>query len=280
MNQPRCHSRRRHASRLGAALLVLVPALLPGSLPAAVVVELFTSQGCSSCPPADRLLTRLGSDPELSGEVIPLAFHVDYWNYIGWRDPFSDAAWSRRQRAYLRTLGGNSVYTPQAVIGGRRQCLGGDAPCIRAAVEAAAAQAEGQVTLAFGSDAESAVGLTVAARAPAGAPPLDVMVAVFEKGLETPVGAGENARKTLRNDFVVRRLQRAFRVAGGESRLETVSVPLARGWRRANLGVAVFLQDPKSQRILGAAAAALPGRQAPASETDPGRGGAERRGRR
>ena len=109
-------------------LLVLLAAVRGGAAPAPetgpIVIELFTSQGCSSCPPADRLLSRLASDPKLAGRVIPLAFHVDYWNYIGWQDPFSSPRWSERQRSYGRTFRSNRIYTPQLVVGGRTDCVG------------------------------------------------------------------------------------------------------------------------------------------------------------
>src|SRR5688500_7498392 len=195
----RLSSSRRAKGRgylLPAAVWLLAAALLgPAALPAAVLVELFTSQGCSSCPPADRLLTQLGSEPGLAGEVVPLAFHVDYWNWIGWRDPFSAAGWSRRQRTYASAFRSDRIYTPQAVVGGRRDCNGGDLRCIRAAVEEIAAQPGGEVALALAPAAGGAVRVTVTARPPAGAGPLDLMLAVFEKGLETPVGRGENATK-------------------------------------------------------------------------------------
>src|SRR5262245_59154605 len=104
-----------------------------------VVLELFTSQGCSSCPPADRVLSMLGSDPSLRARVVPLAFHVDYWNSIGWTDPFSSSAWSERQSAYAKQLALDSVYTPQIVVNGHDQLNGSDEDGIRRAIDAAAA---------------------------------------------------------------------------------------------------------------------------------------------
>ncbi|MEO1083852.1 MAG: DUF1223 domain-containing protein [Acidobacteriota bacterium] len=99
-----------------------------------VVVELFTSQGCSSCPPADRLFSRL------EGDVIPLAFHVDYWNHLGWRDPFSDPRWSERQRRYGGTFERGYVYTPQLVVNGRAEAIGSDRRKVRTMLDEAAAQ--------------------------------------------------------------------------------------------------------------------------------------------
>ena len=100
------------------------PAAAPANGP--VVLELFTSQGCSSCPPADRLLSKLGSDPKLAGRVIPLAFHVDYWDYIGWHDPFDAPRWSQRQQAYARAFHSNRIYTPQLVVDGHSECVGSE----------------------------------------------------------------------------------------------------------------------------------------------------------
>jgi hypothetical protein len=247
-------------SRAGLLLTLVFAALPGGAAGAAVLVELFTAQGCSTCPPADRLLSGMGTDPDLRKEVVPLAFHVDYWNSSSWRDRFSDAAWTRRQNDYVRAAGGDQVYTPQAVINGGKQCVGSDVQCIKAGVQAAATQPQGQVAMSVAADGSSALEVAVTAQAPAGVAglkSLDVMVAVYESGLETAVSGGENAHKTLHNDFVVRRLERAFGVSAGDSKQKSVRVKLDEGWQRDHLGVAVFLQDPKSQRVYGAASAPL-----------------------
>ncbi len=229
----------------------------PGGEAGPVVLELFTSQGCSSCPPADRLLTRLGSSPEWRGKVVPLAFHVDYWNYIGWSDPFSHKAWSRRQSEYARAFGTRRVYTPQLVVQGRVDCNGSDAVCVERAVRARLARgAEWRVELAVERAGEGKLAARVAVRPreagdrrrPA------VLVALFEKGLETEVGRGENASKTLHNDYVVRTLAEAQAPdASGHRRVELELKP---GWRPDRLGVAAFVQDPRTKEILGAALAA------------------------
>ncbi len=254
--------RSRRLPLAPALLALLLPAfLLPALAPpasAAVLVELFTAQGCSSCPPADRLLSAMGSDPDLSKQVVPLAFHVDYWDTAAWRDRFSDAAWTKRQTAYVRAAGGAQVYTPQAVIGGREQCVGSDIRCIHTGVEAATARPEGTVELSFPKQGGDAVEVAVAAQPPAGERKLEVMLAVYENGLSTEVAGGENAHKTLRDDFVVRRLQRAYALSGSGRREETVTLQLDPQWQRDKLGVAVFLQDPKTHRVFGATSALLP----------------------
>src|SRR3954452_18668487 len=113
-----------------AALVVLVILAMtmhgapPKLGPSPVVVELFTSQGCSSCPPADALIHDIANDPAIRGRVIPLAFHVDYWDSLGWRAPFSSAEWPQRQARYARTMRLWSVYPPQPVVSGRRYFVG------------------------------------------------------------------------------------------------------------------------------------------------------------
>jgi hypothetical protein len=237
-----------------------------------VVVELFTSQGCSSCPPADRLLSRLKHDPRLAGAVIPLAFHVDYWNRLGWSDPFSSALWSQRQTAYAHTFRSNRVYTPQLVVNGRTECVGSEeAEVMRRIREALAAGPAGVVSLAAPSAAGAGdARLTVTARLlrPVPGAGVDVWVALTESGLSTAVGAGENATATLHNDQVVRRLVKAFTLpptlaaggAAGDGRSGEVTLPIDGKWNRAALDVVAFLQDPQSLAIYGAASRPLAAR--------------------
>lgn len=252
-------------------LTVLALAVRSDAAPAAadsgggpVVLELFTSQGCSSCPPADRLLSQLGRDPKLAGRVIPLSFHVDYWDYIGWRDPFDSARWSQRQQGYARTVfHTNRIYTPQLVVNGKAECVGSDqGQVLRRISEALAAPPAGRVTLAVEPPAPDGrlrvkVGAKLARTAAQG--DLDLWVAVWETGLVTPVGAGENARRTLRNDYVVRRLEKAFVLPGtaGAERSGEIVLGVDKRWKTADLGVAAFLQDPATQQIHGAASRAV-----------------------
>jgi len=220
-----------------------------------VVVELFTSQGCSSCPPADRLLGELGERG--NGKLVPLAYHVDYWNHVGWTDPFSSADWTKRQETYVRRLGGGSVYTPQAVVDGAAELVGSDAAALQTAIAAAAAKPAASIALRLEPrDAkvlvEAAVDLPEALRNRK----WDLMVALYETGLSTAVGRGENGGRTLQNDYVVRSLERAGRVKAS-SKTEA-SLKVQSGWNRAHLGVAAFLQDPDTLEIRGASARALP----------------------
>jgi len=223
-----------------------------------VVVELFTAQGCSSCPPADRLLSKMATEPEWQGRLIALGFHVDYWNSGGWTDPFSAGIWTDRQNAYLKTLPpGRGAYTPQAIVNGRQACVGSDERELRKLLADAAATPAGKVELTLHRDGSKLV-TDITAAPPAGfTGNLDVALALVEDGLETEVKAGENAHRTLHDDFVVRRLERAFKLHGAEHH-DSVSLRLERGWKSEHMRVAVFLQDPETRAILGAASAPIP----------------------
>jgi hypothetical protein len=226
-----------------------------------VLLELFTSQGCSSCPPADRLLTRLARDRGLAGRVIPLSFHVDYWDYIGWQDPFAAPRWSERQRQYGRAFRSNRIYTPQLVVNGRTECVGSQEKVVRQQIAAALATVPaGRVTLESLSGEEERLRVRAGAEmaATVGAD-LDLWVVVWETGLETPVGAGENASRTLHNDYVVRRLEKALTLPGKAGARDSAEIVLGldKRWKRGNLGVAAFLQDPATRAVHGAASRRL-----------------------
>ena len=245
------------ASGLGA---VTAATAAPIELPPVgqpAVVELFTSQGCSSCPPADRLLSTMGKATTLKGRVILLAYHVDYWDRQGWRDPFSSPAWSQRQEDYSREFGLGGTYTPQVVVNGAGQCVGSDPHGVLSNI----AQAEhplAKVNLVVAPlvPGDDTLRVKLNAKALNALPgDSDVMVALYESGLFTTVQGGENRGATSTDDFVVRDLQRALglpRKAGSTSAGE-ISFAIQPGWNRAELGVAVFVQDPATLHILGAA---------------------------
>ncbi len=225
-----------------------------------VLVELFTSQGCSTCPPADRLLSRIAE--ERAGSVVTLSYHVDFWNSAGWRDPFSTKEWTQRQVAYGRRFKAEQIYTPQAVVDGTVEVVGSRAEGLRSAIDAAASRPGGEITLALELSA-SRVDVAAEVRLPEAlrGERLDLMVALFETGLITSVGRGENGGRTLHNDYVVRRLERAgeLKAKGPAATRHSASLRLAKDWNRSRLGVAAFLQEPKTLEIRGAAARPLPG---------------------
>jgi hypothetical protein len=210
--------------------------------PSPVVVELFTSQGCASCPPADALIHDIANDPAMRGRVIPLAFHVDYWDSLGWRDPFSSADWTQRQARYARTMRLSSAYTPQAVVNGSRQVVGSDRAAMSAALEKASNEKpSGEIALTARRDGNSLIA-TIHANVPATD---DLMLAIVEDGVTTKIEHGENAGRTITNDAIVRKL---VQITPGNS-----TVPLHPAWR--SLSATAFVQD-RITLTIGAAATA------------------------
>lgn len=218
----------------------------------AVLLELFTSEGCSSCPPADELLAELARAGTVEDTpVIALELHVDYWNYLGWKDPFSDEAYSQRQGAYVPLLGMRGPYTPQLVVDGRFDVLGSSATRARAAILNAS---EGQTSRAQVSLSLTGSGDTLHLAA-AGLPRRRVALyaAVTESGLQTRVTRGENAGRVLPHGPVVRWLQAVAQSDSGAVQAD-VALRLAPAWRREALQIVGFAQEVASGHVLGAAA--------------------------
>jgi len=239
--------------RLLIALALLVQAT-PARTP--VVVELFTSEGCSSCPPADELLTKLAKDPAIAGvQIIPLGMHVTYWDQQGWKDPASLPAATERQQAYGRIFGADRVYTPQAVIDGRTEVLGSSEPAIRGAVLDAAKQPHARLDLTASANGNSLTASVALANVPS-APrdPLETVLVVTEDGLSSVVTRGENGGRTLHNDAVVRVV---FGGDAGGATLLSYRADLRPAWHRDRLHVTAILQGKTSRRIYGAATVAL-----------------------
>jgi len=222
---------------------------------APVVLELFTSEGCSSCPPADALISELGTS---SKSVIPLAYHVDYWNHLGWSDPFSSRQWSERQSDYARAMNLEGEYTPQMVISGAWQCGGSDAGSIERAVAAARSQpALGRTSIQTSLAAAGSRKLQVKVNAQlltAGPGRLVVMLAIYESGLVSKIGAGENGGREITYDYTVRKLLPVFELDGakGGSVGKELTIDLDPSWSMDHVGVAAFIQDPATLRIDGA----------------------------
>ena len=223
-----------------------------------ILVELFTSQGCSSCPPADRLLSELASS---ESNIVALAFHVDYWNYIGWKDPFSSPDWSDRQRRYAHELQSNQIYTPQLVVNGRRHGVGSDRRELSAMLaEAAEDEAVGRLEIEITDSSTTGISLELHTDLESGADSQNLVawVALVEDGFVTSVGRGENARRTLRNDRVVRRLQKVTRIdLATRSHSAALHFDIEPEWQRERLSVAAFLQDPVSLHVHAATSVSL-----------------------
>ena len=197
-----------------------------------VLLELFTSQGCSSCPPADALLGRLARQPA----VIALAWHVDYWNHLGWRDPFASREATVRQQAYARRLG-SVVFTPALVINGASVVVGSDSAAVEQAIDAAGALPV-PVTLSRTKDG-------VAVVIGPGTGPMRALRVVYDLEHATDVGAGENEGARLREYRVVREAESLGEWDGGERRF-TVTLP------EPGHGQVIMVQSP-DLRVLGAA---------------------------
>ncbi len=203
-----------------------------------VVVELFTSQGCSSCPPADRILGELAE----RDDVIALALHVDYWDYLGWKDEFASPENTKRQRAYARAKGERSIYTPQMVIGGQDHVIGSKSMKIGQIIQKhSETQQPVQVQLKRNGD-------TISIRATSRGAARDAVVQVltFIPKSKVDVRRGENAGKTLVYHNVVQTMDALGNWNGGSDYSETVQVP-------AGTPVVVLVQEKGVGAILGAA---------------------------
>jgi hypothetical protein len=221
-----------------------------------VVVELFTSEGCSSCPPADAVLARLKRDQPVDGaEVIALSEHVDYWNYIGWADPFSAKEFSARQSGYARALKLDQVYTPQAVIDGQTEFVGSDQGRAEAEIARAARTPKAEVHLARDTSASGDVALRVQIdKAPEihTGGTVDVLLAITEDNLHSNVARGENAGRNLNHVAVVRQLRRIGSLTVHQPFTAAVPLKLNSTWKRRDLSAVVFVQQRDSGHILGA----------------------------
>ena len=243
--------------RHGPALSDTSVPMAPGAGPVPVMVELFTSEGCSSCPPADALLSKLDQQPINGVEIIVLSEHVDYWNSLGWQDPFSAAGFSERQREYGDAFRTSSVYTPQMIVDGRQEFVGSDEKRAHTAIVKAARETRAKVELQLTSTKELAVNITDLPHVTE-ADTAEVLLAVTESNLSSDVARGENAGRALKHTAVVRQLQSIGEVAAGSNKFTAnVAVPANTGWRKDNLRIVVFIQEPRSRRVLGAASVKL-----------------------
>ena len=229
-----------------------------------VVLELFTSEGCSSCPPADALLARVAEQQPVAGaDVIALEEHVDYWDHQGWVDPFSSAQWTQRQREYASRLPDHGVYTPELVVNGSSGFVGSRGAETYRAITGAMGQAHTDILVSIlKSDKNNRERVRVETGKLLGAQQDDapeVWLAVTETGLHSAVNGGENAGQDLHHAPVVRWLGKAGNAAPnaapsftGESDLK-----LDLAWKRGNLQIVAFVQEKRSRHILGAAATRL-----------------------
>ena len=239
--------------------VICVPVALAADRPVPVIVELFTSEGCSSCPAADRLLSRLEQNQPVTGaEVVAIEEHVDYWNQLGWTDPFSSPQYRARQNDYAIAFHAKDIYTPQMVVNGQTQFVGSDMNRAYQEIGAAAQSASTLVNLETNPNSHDPdlLDLSVQVNNSKTAKWHDsnVYLAVTERGLTTFVQGGENSGRTLRHSSVVRSFGVIGRVnpqgANGGQLVSTLRLP--REWKRENLRAVVFVQERDTYRITGA----------------------------
>jgi hypothetical protein len=218
------------------------------------VVELFTSQGCSSCPPADRILGEIaGQAGKDRRPVFALSFHVDYWNHLGWKDPFSRPGFTERQRLYSQAFEGR-IYTPQMIVNGTWEFTGSKGGTARERI-AEALSRPSEVAIALETDlAADGRSLRISYRASGHAPGNLLNLALVEKDISVPVERGENGGRTLRHENVVRAFRTLSLDADGAGNAELEIPP---GTRTANAMLIAYAQRPVTMRLLGASGSAL-----------------------
>lgn len=221
----------------------------------AVVVELFSSEGCSSCPSADivlRDLARAGTHG--TAEIIAIEEHVDYWNYLGWSDPFSSADWSARQRAYSTAMGFRGVYTPQAVVDGHTDIIGSDKDGLLEAITEAAKRPKARVLVV--RDANT-LRVTIS-ELPKPMIDAEVLFTTTEEGLSTAVPRGENAGVTVVHAPIARSMEKLGVIRAGELTFATEkSLPRIDDAKKNKMKAIVIVQGTGKKVILGSAAIPL-----------------------
>ncbi len=239
-------------ARGGAAASVAQP---NSGNPGFAVVELFTSEGCSSCPPADALLGEILKDAQQSNRPIyPIAFHIDYWDQLGWRDPFSTQQASIRQGEYARALNSTEVYTPQMIVNGRVEFIGSDKARAQQEIDAALSQ-PAKIVLALQPSKDSSNHLSIGFTLNDEAAGNVLNVIAVERGLVVSIPRGENGGRTLHHDNVARAFARLVLT---RDRAGKISLTLPVGINEKNTSLIGFVQDPSSLQILGATGAQIP----------------------
>jgi len=223
--------------------------------PVPVVVELFTSEGCSSCPPADQLLIDLtAKQPIKEALVIGLGEHVDYWDHQGWKDPFSDHAFTGRQSAYAAAGGLTDIYTPQVIVDGVDEAVGNDRGAVVAAIRRAASRPKRSIALAWSSGTS---GVSIAMDPSPETANSTVFLAITEDALRTSVKRGENAGRTLDHTAVARRLIQVGKTDKEGKFMSVVPVSIDQTWKREHTRVIVFVQSDATRRITAVASIGL-----------------------
>lgn len=214
-----------------------------------VLVELYTSEGCSSCPPADRILSQLEKEQTVANaEIITLALHVDYWDRLGWKDEFSSPLFSQRQTVYGQQLKLDGVYTPQMIVDGQKQFVGSSLSEANKFIAESAKNEKAKIEL---NNAENNALKIKIFNVPKHEN-ATVFLAVAEDNLGTNVKGGENSGRKLEHDSVVRQLSSVGMIRAEQNDFESVAMPQFQpDWKRENLKLVVFVQENASRKILG-----------------------------
>lgn len=221
------------------------------------LLELYTSEGCDSCPPADRWVSTLRERGFTTQQVVALGFHVDYWNHLGWNDPFAKARFSTRQRGANERNKSRVVYTPQLLLNGRDYRRGTFADDFASRVGALAREApKASISLKLAAEPTGTLSAQGAATIADAAERREsrAYFALYEDNLSTQVAAGENRGKRLQHDFVVRELAGPFSVDGPGPAALGHRFRIEPGWKTADLHVAAFVQNERSGDVLQALA--------------------------
>lgn len=238
----------------GAGALLSAPAVTPASR-TPVLLELFTSEGCSSCPPADRLLESLDRTQPIPGaELIVLSEHVDYWNRLGWTDPFSSSLFSARQQEYANRLHRDGVYTPQLVVDGESELVGSDSRQATAAIERALHEQKIAITISKAVRSGNRVTAEIEA------PPTPrknraavLYVVLADSKTQSSVARGENAGRALAHVSVARVFTQVSTLKLDDGFTKQIALAVQPGVGVNGLRVVAFLQDPSTGHVLGAA---------------------------
>jgi hypothetical protein len=226
-----------------------------------VLVELFTSEGCEDCPPADKVLEQLIAAPPAGVEIVGLGEHVDYWDQLGWKDRFSSHALTARQGVYAARFANDSIYTPQMVVDGRSEFVGSDASAARRAIAKAVAQPHGVIGITPRDDRDPkkvALQITIADLPKISrGDQADIVVAITEDGLRTDVKRGENRGRTLAHAAVARYLATIGEATAEGPSSAAADITLAPDWQRDRLKAIAFVQERKSRQVLAAASAPI-----------------------
>ena len=217
------------------------------------LVELYTSEGCSSCPPADQRLSQLPSREYGLGQIVPISLHVDYWDYLGWKEPFAQPQFSERQSWLVRANGHKTVFTPHFFVAGKEvRDWHGDLDDELKRVIAQPAHAD--IRIHAESTGPRTLSVAASATAPLPGDHLVFFVVLTEDKLTSSVSAGENRGVTLAHDHVVREWIGPIALNAGHAALKQ-TVTTRANWNSAQLGIAAFVQDLRTGQVLQAAGA-------------------------